>query len=163
MLKEKLGPFWDRALKVFRNYGKPWSYDVLNVLLHAADEDKAPQVLEALENHWDGHLVFQHPDIRGKVILDGVNPTEKLFVATICEGILGLSKAESLPQAAQKFLERLYAEHGAVTIEQKIAVHEKLNPDRHVSSATGALQLHQVLGAYELVALEENGLLPEPA
>ena len=89
-LQSKLGDSWDRALAVFRNYGEHLSYDVTNVLLHAADQGKTDEVLNILEEHYQNHLKFQHPQIRGNVSnCLGVNPTEVMFL-TICEKTLGL-------------------------------------------------------------------------
>ena len=64
LLKLKLTDFWDRGLTVFRNYSPNLSYDVTNVMLHAVDQKKVDEVLCILEEHYETHLQFQHPDIR---------------------------------------------------------------------------------------------------
>ena len=58
------------------------SYDVANVLLHAADQGKVEEILGLLEEHYKTHLQFQHPEIRGTVkdALLGVNPTQDVFL-----------------------------------------------------------------------------------
>ena len=91
IFQSKLGDSWDRALTVFRNYGEILAYDVTNVLLHATDQGKADEVLGILEKHYESHLKFQHPEIRGTVedSLLGVNPTQNMFLR-ICQQTLSL-------------------------------------------------------------------------
>ena len=91
ILQSKLGASWDRALTVFCNYGPNLGYDVTNVLLQAADQEKVDEVLDILEEHYQSHLQYQHPDIRGTVgdRLFGVNPTQMMFLR-ICQQTLGL-------------------------------------------------------------------------
>ena len=90
-LKEKLEDLWERALEVFNKYGPNLSFDVTNVIMHAIDQSKVEDILLILEEHYDEHLKFQHPDIRGTVSnrLLGVNPTESMFLR-ICQNILKL-------------------------------------------------------------------------
>jgi len=90
-LQPKLGDDWDRALVVFRNFGERLSWDIANVLLHAADQEKVGEVLEILEEHYREHLQYQHPDIRGAISdrLLGVNKTQVMFLI-LCEKTLGL-------------------------------------------------------------------------
>ena len=82
ILQPKLGASWDRALTIFRNCGPNLGYDVTNVLLHAADQGKVDEVLGILEEHYQSHLYYQHPKIRGTVSdrLLGVNPTQAMFL-----------------------------------------------------------------------------------
>ncbi|TSC92371.1 MAG: hypothetical protein CEN89_736 [Candidatus Berkelbacteria bacterium Licking1014_7] len=91
ILQSKLGAAWDRAFTAFRNYGPNLGYDVTNVLLHAADQGKVDEVLGILEEHYQSHLQYQHPEIRGTVgdRLLGVNPTQAMFLR-ICQQTLGL-------------------------------------------------------------------------
>ena len=91
ILQPKLGASWDRALTVFRNCGPNLGYDVTNVLLHATDQGKVDEVLGILEGHYQSHLQYQHPEIRGTVVdrLLGVNPTHEMFLR-ICQYTLGL-------------------------------------------------------------------------
>lgn len=86
ILQSRLGVFWDRALTVFRNYGQNLSYDVTNVLAHAADQGKVDEVLDILEEYYKENLQFQHPQIRGLVCdhLLGVNPTQAMFLRICC-------------------------------------------------------------------------------
>ena len=89
-LKSKLGGFYPRAEKVFDNFGPKLSYDIVNVLLHAADQNKVEEVLALLEKHFEEHLQFQHPDIRGTVAGSfGINETKVMFL-DICERVLEL-------------------------------------------------------------------------
>jgi len=90
LLEDRLGEFWDRAQKVFEGYGEYMSFDVANVLLQAVDKQKVGEVLDLLEKHYEEHIVFQHPDIRGQVSKLGVNPTQQLFLS-ICKNTLGLT------------------------------------------------------------------------
>ena len=91
LLEERLGSLWERALKVYQNYGRNLTFDVTNVLIHASDQGKAEEVLEILEKHYDSHLQFQHPEIRGTVTdrLLGTNSTQAMFLR-ICSNTLGL-------------------------------------------------------------------------
>ncbi len=89
-LESKLGEFYPRAERVFDNFGPKLSFDVANVLLHAADQNKVEEVLALLEKHFEEHLYFQHPEIRGTVAGDfGVNKTKVMFL-DICERVLEL-------------------------------------------------------------------------
>lgn len=91
LLQVELGGFWDRAINIFRNYGPNLAYDVTNILLHAVDQDRVDEVLGILEEHYQSHLQFQHPKIRGTVgnRLLGINPTRVMFLH-ICQSILRL-------------------------------------------------------------------------
>ena len=90
ILQAKLGSDWERASKVFREFGANRAIDVVNVLLHAVDKNKVDEVLGILEEHYQKHLQFQHPEIRGAVSNDlGINETEKMFLG-ICKVTLGL-------------------------------------------------------------------------
>ncbi len=84
ILQSHLGSSWDRALAVFRNCGENLEFEVTNVLRHAVDQGKVNEVLGILEEHYQSHLQFQHPDTRGTVNdrLLGVNLTEMLFRLT---------------------------------------------------------------------------------
>ncbi|MCH7605206.1 hypothetical protein IID24_04445 [Patescibacteria group bacterium] len=95
LLKEKLGSSYSRALTVFENWGEALSWDVANVLRHAADQGKIEEVLSKLETHWEEHLKLQHPDVRGRVTGSvGVNPTQALLL-DICERVLQLQPSSS--------------------------------------------------------------------
>ncbi len=91
LLQSTLGDLWPRAESIFEKYGERLSFDVTNVLLHATEQEKTNNVLLVLEKHYEEHLQFQHPRIRGTVrdALLGVNPTENMFLG-ICQYTLGL-------------------------------------------------------------------------
>ncbi len=91
ILQSKLGAAWDRALTAFRNCGPNLGYDVTNVLLHATNQGKVDKVLDIIEKHYQSHLQYQHPDIRGTIgdLLLGINPTQAMFIR-ICQQTLGL-------------------------------------------------------------------------
>lgn len=93
-LKDLLGREWDRALKLFRNFGPHLSQRVTGSLLYASERGKVEDVLGILERHYDEHLQYQHPDIRGEVSISGANPTTSVF-DRICRDTLGLSEASS--------------------------------------------------------------------
>lgn len=91
VLGRRLGRHLDRAVNVLNNFGPKLSYDVTNVMLHATDKGKEDEVLTILEKHWEEHLQFQHPEIRGMVeSMPGVNQTQQTFLR-ICEQTLGLT------------------------------------------------------------------------
>ena len=94
LFRAKLGGHYGRALAIFTQYGKRLSWDVANVLLHAADKGKIEDVLSELEKHWKEHLQFQHPEIRGTVEdrLLGVNKTRIMFLQ-VCQNVLQLQSA----------------------------------------------------------------------
>lgn len=92
LLKDKLGSLYQRAETVFDSFGQNLAFDVINVLLHAADqgEGKIEEVLEMLEKHFSEHLQYQHPDVRGTVCDSlGRNETQVMFL-DICQRVLGL-------------------------------------------------------------------------
>ena len=93
LLKSSLGDTYGRALKIFHNYGPNLSFDVTNVLVHALSQgqEKVDTVIKRLEKHYDKHLAYQDPRIRGAVkdnLLD-VNPTQAEFLR-ICTDVLEL-------------------------------------------------------------------------
>lgn len=79
-----------RARRIFSSYGPATAWDVTNVLMHAIDLGKIDEVLAILEKHFDEHLKFQHPEIRGRVIDGAVNPTKVMF-RSICADTLRLA------------------------------------------------------------------------
>lgn len=88
---ENLGPHLDRAVSVLNNFGSKLSYDFANVMLHAVDMGKEDEVLTILEKHWEEHLQFQHPEIRGTVEnVPGINQTKQIFLQ-ICLQTLALT------------------------------------------------------------------------
>ncbi len=93
ILQEKLGGSWEQALKIFHNYGILLSFDVANMLWWAVDKGKVDEVLEILERHWDDHLQYQHPDVRG-LLADslGINRTQSTLLR-ICTDVLELEPA----------------------------------------------------------------------
>lgn len=101
ILKEKLGSLYKRAEIIFISYGERLSFDVANILMHAADqgEEKIEEVLGLLEKHFDKHLAYQHRDVRGMVYNSvGINETKVMFL-DICEKVLGLKpmKKQEIP------------------------------------------------------------------
>jgi hypothetical protein len=107
VLGPKLGGEFERAVTVFKNYGHHLGLGVSNVLLHAVEQGNVDEVLKVLEKHYDDHLKYQHPDIRGTVRNDlGVNETKAMFTSLYID-VLGFE-----PQASSKWVvvERL-AEH----------------------------------------------------
>ena len=101
ILEEKLGPLYGRAEIIFDNYGEKLSFDVANVLMHAVDKsvDTVKEVLNLLEKHFEKHLAFQHPDVKGEICNSfGVNETQVMFLS-ICEKTLGL-KNQEIPQGS---------------------------------------------------------------
>lgn len=97
LFQSKLGTAWGRALTIFENYGPHLGYDVTNVLLHAVDQEKVAEVLNILDEHYQSHLKYQHPKIRGTVCDNflGVNATQVMFVR-LCTQTLGLQAANSV-------------------------------------------------------------------
>ena len=90
LLQHKLGESWERALAVFKNYNPPLGFDVSNMLLHATEKGKVNEVLSALEKHFEKHLQFQHPKLRGRMTdALGTNQTEQMML-DICQRVLEL-------------------------------------------------------------------------
>ena len=93
LLQPKLGESYERALTLFRGYAPNRSFDVTNVLHLATKQEqgKVDRVLAILEEHFDNHVGYQDPEIRGSVRdnLLNVNPTDQMFLR-ICEITLGL-------------------------------------------------------------------------
>jgi len=80
----------ERTRRIFVSYGSPLSWDVLNVVLHAIDLEKLPEVLDVLETHFKDHLAYQHPTVRGKVTGATGNQTQAMFLS-ICRDTLKLA------------------------------------------------------------------------
>ena len=91
LLGTKLGQHLERTVAVLTNFGPRLSFDVANVMLHAADKSKVVEVLDILEKHWNEHLKFQHLEIRGLIAGEfGINLTQQTFLK-ICQETLGLT------------------------------------------------------------------------
>lgn len=93
MLDERApeAPWRDRAIEMFKKYGEVYSSDMLNVFLHATDQEKVGEVLEVLEAHFEEQLSYQHPDARGHLVDSmGQDRTINMFVEDLYEGVLGL-------------------------------------------------------------------------
>ena len=82
VLEWQLGGQFDRAMTVFRGYGKHLRFQVYTTMVLASAYGKVPEVLKLLEKHFENHLGFQHPDIRGLISnrLLGVNETHQMFI-----------------------------------------------------------------------------------
>jgi hypothetical protein len=79
-LQSKLDGEYGRAFDLFTKCGRNLSFDVTNMLLHAADQGKVSEVLDIIEKQYETNLQFQHPDIRGRVRnWAGMNLTEVAF------------------------------------------------------------------------------------
>ncbi len=92
ILEGKLGDNFQRAANVMDNYGEMLFGDVANVLLHAVDKEKVPEVLTILEEHWNEELQYQHPEVRGMKVKMNGNPTQNMFVK-LCTETLALTPA----------------------------------------------------------------------
>lgn len=93
LLQEKLGEKFPRAEIIFANYGERLSQQVSNALLHAADQDigKIETILKKLEDYWERHLIYKHPEQRGTEYNPGVFLMfEELFSKT-----LGITPAQT--------------------------------------------------------------------
>ena len=87
LLKGRMSPaFWERALKVFSDYGSSYSFDVTSVLMYAVDQGKEEVVLQELEKHWKEDLSFEHPDLRGV----GIRLSTAMLFGHLCATVLGL-------------------------------------------------------------------------
>lgn len=92
LFKKKLGDLYERAEKTFGNFGVFSSWNITNVLAHASDQgrEKTLEVLAILEKHFNDHLQFQHPEIRGTVCDSfAFNKTDKMFL-DVCQDVLKL-------------------------------------------------------------------------
>lgn len=88
LLQGKLEGNYGRALRLYKNCPNI-AWDLTNVLLHAGEQKKSHEVLQMLEDHYDKHLAYQHPDIRGLMSGAFGNPTQFLLLK-ICTEVLGL-------------------------------------------------------------------------
>lgn len=89
-LQPKLDHEYNRAFDLFIKCGRNLSFDVTNVLLHAADQGKVDEVLDIIEEQYETNLQFQHPNIRGHVEnWAGVNLAKETF-RKICKEVLRL-------------------------------------------------------------------------
>ncbi len=94
LLQQRLGDHFQRAQTIFDNYGGHLSFDVTNVLLHASDQGKVEEILTMLEEHWQSHLQFQHPEVRGTVYSSlGINET-RIMLESICKNWLKLQPSQ---------------------------------------------------------------------
>jgi hypothetical protein len=84
---------WPRALEMFRKYGRHCSYNFTNMMLNAAVQGRAKEVLEVLRRHYREHLSFKHPDERGRFLSEEDDPTCQMFLQ-ICTEMLGLDSNE---------------------------------------------------------------------
>lgn len=90
LLKSPLGDSFVTAQDLYLKYGVYLTFDVTNSLMHAVDKGKVPEVLAALQEHYNQSLHYDHPEIRGLIAgPDGFNSTQAFFV-NVYEGILGL-------------------------------------------------------------------------
>ena len=83
----KAGPLWSKAEKIFTDYGPVLSVAVASVLAYAEEAGKLREYMDKLEKHYKDDLHYQHPDLRGRLI---ITPAEKnrslVFVESlICE------------------------------------------------------------------------------
>jgi len=94
-LREVGEEVWDRALRMFKEYGASLSWDVTNVLMHAHDQgkEKVEAVLLELEKFFNEVLQFQYPGIRGQITFaDNRCSHERMFL-NICTRVLNLDSA----------------------------------------------------------------------
>ncbi len=86
VLKERIPAHWERALELFTDYGPLYSFDITNVLMHAADQGKEEEILRALEEHWKEDISFEAPDLRDV----GVRLSTMQLFHELCTSTLGL-------------------------------------------------------------------------
>ncbi|MFA6428813.1 MAG: hypothetical protein WCW02_04760 [Candidatus Buchananbacteria bacterium] len=80
MFADRLGDNYELALGIYVKCGARLALGINNVLLYAFDQGKVEEVLAILEQHYEEHLQFQHPEIMGKVFdANGINQTERMF------------------------------------------------------------------------------------
>lgn len=80
LLRAKLGDDYERALQVFRDFGRRLSPNTVNALMWATKKGKVGEVLGEMEQHFETTLSYQHPDIRGMIFnANDTNSTELFF------------------------------------------------------------------------------------
>ncbi|MCX6731887.1 MAG: hypothetical protein NTX55_02800 [Candidatus Parcubacteria bacterium] len=79
IFEKKLGGFWGRALRVFQNYGENWAADIAIALYSAMEQEKVEEVLGMMERHWQKHLQYEKPEVRGSGRDLFGNPTREMF------------------------------------------------------------------------------------
>jgi hypothetical protein len=83
----KAGSSWPRVEKIFVDYGPVLSVAVASALVYAEEAGKLGEYLDKLDKHYKDDLSYQHPELRGRLI---ITPAEKnrslIFVESlICE------------------------------------------------------------------------------
>ncbi|UZE92996.1 MAG: hypothetical protein IB617_02445 [Candidatus Nealsonbacteria bacterium] len=114
LLKDKLGSLYKRVEEILDSYGEGLLFDVINVLMHATDQDeeKIKEVLDLLEQHkeyldslkkrYNRDPEYQHPDIGGRHHeIVGFSKTQEMF-SDIYKRVLGLKlrKEQEIPNGS---------------------------------------------------------------
>lgn len=69
VFSEKAGRLWLKSERMFVEYGPVLSVAVASLLMYAEEDDKLDTMLTKLEEHLRDDLQYQHPDLRGKLII----------------------------------------------------------------------------------------------
>lgn len=94
-IRKMLGQNYDRAMKVFDDYGPELGLQVMNSLSHAVDQKKVGEILGILEDHFEHHLSLQHPAARGQLVdMMHQDPTKQMFLR-IYKDVLHLPEHKS--------------------------------------------------------------------
>jgi hypothetical protein len=67
--KEKAGDSWQQVERLFKEYGPFLSVPCGMAMIHAEETGKLSWCLDLLEEHLREDLSYQHPDLRGRLIL----------------------------------------------------------------------------------------------
>lgn len=71
LFKEKAGESWQKVEDLFKEYGPVLSTQFVSATMFAQEDGKLDWCLELLQKHLSDDLHFQHPDLRGRLIIGG--------------------------------------------------------------------------------------------
>lgn len=78
---EEFEQYWPKAESLYREYGPVLSCPLVSAFLYAAEDRRLPWCIEVLEQHLKDDLQFQHPDLRGRLIIgDAPQNRSYLFI-----------------------------------------------------------------------------------
>jgi hypothetical protein len=69
IFSKKAEPLWPRSENLFKEYGPVLSVAVASLMMYANEDGKLDAYLGKLEGHLRDDLHYQHPDLRGKLII----------------------------------------------------------------------------------------------
>jgi hypothetical protein len=75
---------WQKIEHLYLEYGPVLSIPIGSVLMYAAEDQRLPWCIELLEKHLDEDLGYQHPELRGRLIIgDDYRNRSEAFIVTL--------------------------------------------------------------------------------